>query len=225
MKKLPEAAALARLQREKAAFQSHIKVNYEPAARDCRVCPTPGVCCTDAHFVNVHITRLEAVAIRETLARTPRLNDLERRAVYTRAAQTVERYNLHASVASDTYAQTYACPLFAPGIGCLVHARAKPVPCTQHACYENWEEMPPVALQWRTEHRVESLNEQTYGAAWAWLPTPLWLTLVDPDGDGAELARLVRLWSMRRSAATNATPNNSAHRSLPQRRNLPVITR
>src|SRR5437868_2724647 len=85
MKALSEPAALARLQHEKRAYQSHIKLVYEPAARSCRTCPTPGVCCTDAHFVNVHITRLEAVAIRDTLARTPRLTDIERRAVYTRA--------------------------------------------------------------------------------------------------------------------------------------------
>lgn len=226
MKKLSEASALARLQREKAAYRSHIKVNYEPAARSCSACPTPGVCCTDAHFVNVHITRLEAVAIRETLARTPRLNDSDRRAVYRRAHLAVERYGLRASVASDTYAQTYSCPLFAPGVGCLVHARAKPAPCVQHACYDNWEEMPPAQLQWRTEHRVELLNEQTYGAAWAWLPTPLWLTLVDPEADGAELASLVQQWSTRRTtAAATATPNNSAHRAAKQRRSLPVVAR
>jgi hypothetical protein len=226
MKKLSEASALARLQRGKAAFQSHIKVNYEPAARDCRVCPTPGVCCTDAHFVNVHITRLEAVAMRETLRRTPRLDEAARRAVYMRARLAVERYDLRATTAGDTYAQTYSCPLFAPGAGCLVHARAKPAPCVQHACYDNWEEMPPVALQWRTERRVESLNEKTYGAAWAWLPTPLWLTLVDPEGDGAELARLIRVWSARRAAT--ATPNASARRAPAgeggrRRRSLPVI--
>ncbi|HZH91930.1 MAG TPA: hypothetical protein VEX70_15100 [Pyrinomonadaceae bacterium] len=227
MKKLSEASALARLQRGKAAFQSHIKVNYERAARDCRVCPTPGVCCTDAHFVNVHITRLEAVAMRETLRRTPRLDEAARRAVYMRARLAVERYDLRATTAGDTYAQTYSCPLFAPGAGCLVHARAKPAPCVQHACYDNWEEMPPVALQWRTEQRVESLNEQTYGAAWAWLPTPLWLTLVDPEGDGAELARLIRVWSARR--AVTPTPNASARRApvgegRRRRRSLPVIT-
>jgi hypothetical protein len=226
MKKLTEAAALARLQREKGAYRSHIKVNYEPAARACSACPTPGVCCTDAHFVNVHITRLEAVAIRETLARTPRLDDAARRAVYRRATQAVERYGLHASFVSDTYAQTYSCPLFAPGVGCLVHARAKPAPCIQHACYDNWEEMPPVALQWRTERRVELLNEKTYGAAWAWLPTPLWLTLVDPDGDGAALARFVRVWSARRTnTATNPNPNNAAQRVARERRSLPVVAR
>ncbi|HEY0099575.1 MAG TPA: hypothetical protein VGB76_11555 [Pyrinomonadaceae bacterium] len=230
MKKLTEAFALARLQRDKAAYRSHLKVNYEPAARDCRACPTPGVCCTDAHFVNVHITRLEPVAIRETLARTPRLDDGARRAVYARARLAVERYGLRASAASDTYAQTYSCPLFAPGVGCLVHARAKPAPCIQHACYENWEEMPPVALQWRTERRVELLNEKTYGAAWAWLPTPLWLTLVDPYGDGEELARLVRLWSARRSvgaaaAGASNAQHNAAHRVARERRSLPVIAR
>jgi hypothetical protein len=226
MKKLTEAAALARLQREKAAYRSHIKINYEPAARSCSACPTPGVCCTDAHFVNVHITRLEAVAIRETLARTPRLDEAARRAVYQRAQLAVERYGLHASLASDTYAQTYSCPLFAPDAGCLVHARAKPAPCIQHACYDNWEEMPPVALQWRTEHSVELLNDKTYGAAWAWLPTPLWLTLVDPYGDGSELARLERVWSTRRANSTAAAAtatHNFAHRAPQQRRSLPVI--
>ena len=224
MKRLAEAVALARLRREKAGYQSHIKINYEAAARDCRACPTPGVCCTGAHFVNVHITRLEAVAIRETLLRTPRLDEDGRRGVYTRARQAVELYHLHASASGDTYAQTYSCPLFAPAAGCLVHARAKPAPCIQHACYENWEEMPPVALQWRAERRVELLNEQTYGAAWAWLPTPLWLTLVDPDADGAELARLVRVWSARRTARA---PNNSARRfsKQPRRRSLPVVAR
>jgi hypothetical protein len=221
MKKLSEASALARLQREKTAFQSHIKVNYEPGARDCRVCPTPGVCCTDAHFVNVHITRLEAVAIRETLRRTPRLDDAARLAVYARARLAVERYNLRAVAAGDTYAQTYSCPLFAPGVGCLVHARAKPAPCIQHACYDNWEEMPPVALQWRAERRVELLNEKTYGAAWAWLPTPLWLTLVDPAANGAELERLTGLWRARRPSL----PHNSARRAPNghSRRSLPVI--
>ncbi|HEX8457605.1 MAG TPA: hypothetical protein VF656_09925 [Pyrinomonadaceae bacterium] len=229
MKKLSEASALARLQREKTAFQSHIKVVYEPAARSCGACPTPGVCCTDAHFVNVHITRLEAVAMRETISRTPRLDDAARRAVYRRARLAVERYDLRA--AGDTYAQTYSCPLFAPGTGCLVHARAKPSPCIQHACYDNWEEMPPMTLQWRAERRVEILNEQTYGAAWAWLPTPLWLVLVDPDSDGAELARLARVWGeRRRRAATphaSATPHAPAARRAVERgrprRSLPIL--
>jgi hypothetical protein len=219
MKKLSEAAALARLRREKADFQSHVKLNFERAARPCSACPTPGVCCTDAHFVNVHITRLEAVHIRETLCRTPRLSDQARRAVYSRARAAVARYSL--SAAGDTFAQTFACPLFEPGTGCLVHARAKPAPCTQHACYDNWEDVPPVELQWRVEDRVERLNRQVYGAAWAWLPTPLWLTLVVPASDGAELARLTRLWSARRHVPTGNAAHHQAR--LASRRSLPVI--
>ena len=215
MKIITEAAALARLRREKADFQSHVKLNFERAARPCSACPTPGVCCTDAHFVNVHITRLEAVHIRETLLRTPRLDDTARRAVYSRARAAVERYDLRAT--GDTFARTFACPLFEPGVGCLVHARAKPAPCAQHACYDNWEDVPPVELQWRVESRVEKLNEQVYGAAWAWLPTPVWLALVDPDSDGAELARLTRLWSARRHAHANPA-------RLASRRSLPVVT-
>jgi len=217
MKRLSEDEALVRLQREKAAFQSHIKLNYEPAARDCRTCPTKGVCCTDAHFVNVHITRLEALAIRRTLERTPRLTEERRREVYSRAQEAVRRYHLRAS--GDTYRQTYSCPLFEPGTGCLVHRRAKPAPCIQHACYENWEDVPPIELQWRAERRIEQLNEQVFGAAWAWLPTPLWLTLVDRAASGAELAQLAREWSMR----PIKTAGNSTHRASTRHRSLPVI--
>ena len=196
-----EQTALARLQRAKASYQTVVKLNYEHAALDCRTCPTAGVCCTDAHFVNVHITRLEAVAISETLRRTPRLTEAERSSVYRRAREAVERYNLRAS--GDTFAQTYSCPLFEPQTGCLVHSRAKPAPCIQHACYENWEDLPPASLQTRAEHRVEQLNTEVYGAAWDWLPTPLWLTLVDPLSDGAELERLARRWSNRRNQRTS----------------------
>jgi hypothetical protein len=221
MQQLAEATALARLQRAKRAYQSHIKLAYEPAARDCRACPTPGVCCTDAHFVNVHITRLEAVAMRATIARTPRLTDADRRAVYERARAAVRQYDLRATT-GDTFAQTYSCPLFVPGTGCLVHARAKPAPCIQHACYNDWQDVPPTALQWRTESRVEHLNEQTYGTAWAWLPTPLWLTLVAPDSDGADLARLVALWRTRRPVTPRS---NAGQRRASRRRSLPVLAR
>ena len=197
MRKLSEGAALARLQRLKSAFQSHVKLNYERAARDCRACPTPGACCTDAHFVNVHVTRLEAVAVRETLERTPRLDAAGRRAVYARAREAVARYRL--SAAGDTFARTYSCPLFEPGAGCLVHRRAKPAPCIQHACYDAWEDVPPTTLEWQTERRVERLNREVYGEAWAWLPLPVWLTLVDPASDGRELERLAAVWRIRRA--------------------------
>jgi hypothetical protein len=217
-----EQAALARLQRVKAAYQTSIKLDYEPRAVDCGACPTAGVCCTDAHFVNVHITRLEAVAIRETLRRTPRLTEAERRSVYRRARAAVERYGLRAN--GDTFAQTYACPLFEPEAGCLVHRRAKPAPCIQHACYENWEDLPPASLQSRAEHRVEQLNTEAYGTAWGWLPTPLWLTLVDPSSDGAELERLAREWSARGVHHHPARqPARFSAEAQKRRASLPVI--
>lgn len=218
MRRLTEKEALARLQRGKAAFQSHIKIGFERAARDCRVCPTAGVCCTDAHFVNVHITRLEAMAIRETLRRTPRLGEEARRAVYARARAAVARYGLHAT--GETAAQTFACPLFEPGTGCLVHQRAKPAPCIQHACYDNWEDVPPIELQWQAERRVEQLNMEAYGAAWAWLPLPVWLTLVDPASDGTQLARLATEWSARRIPVASG---NAVRRARERRRSLPVV--
>ena len=219
-----EPESLAQLQRAKSAYQSFIKLNYEGAAEDCATCPTRGACCTDAHFVNVHITRLEAVAIRETLRRTPRLTETARRAVYRRAREAVERFNLRAG--GDTFRQTFSCPLYEPSIGCLVHARAKPAPCIQHACYENWEDLPPTSLQARTEHRVEQLNTEIYGAAWAWLPLPLWLTLIDPASDGVELERLTREWGARPSPQES----NSKHvarrvgsNATRRRATLPVI--
>ncbi|HEX8708070.1 MAG TPA: hypothetical protein VF723_07510 [Pyrinomonadaceae bacterium] len=215
---MTEQEALARLQRAKTFYQSFIKLNYEARAEDCGTCPTQGVCCTDAHFVNVHITRLEAVAIRETLRRTPRLDEAARRTVYARAREAVRRYGLRA--AGETFAQTYSCPLYLPGMGCLVHRRAKPAPCIQHACYENWEDLPPAGLQSRTEHRVEQLNREVYGAAWAWLPTPLWLCLVDPEADGVELELLARRWS-----AEGRTSSHQAGRAAKDaRRGGPVLS-
>ncbi len=106
-------------------------------------------------------------------------------------------------------------------MGCLVHRRAKPAPCVQHACYDNWEDVPPLGLQWREEHRVERLNDEVYGAAWAWLPVPLWLALVDPDADGSELERLARVWGARRGA--DAARGNYAHRAGVKSRTLPVL--
>jgi len=216
MRKLNEREAVARLKRGKVRFQTHVKLNYEHRALSCRACPTPGVCCTDAHFVNVHITRLEAVAIRDTLARTPRLNEDERRAVYARAREAVGRYGLTAN--GETLAQTFSCPLFLKGVGCLVHQRAKPAPCVQHACYEDWADVPPLDGQWREEGRIERLNTEVYGTAWEWLPLPVWLTLVDPYADGAELRRLERAWESRTARA----PRGHA-RVRPKGRTLPVL--
>jgi hypothetical protein len=215
---LSERDAVARLKRGKVSFQTHIKLNYEHRALSCRACPTPGACCTDAHFVNVHITRLEAVAIRDALARTPRLSEDERRAVYARAREAVARYGLGAS--GDTLAQTFSCPLFMKNVGCLVHQRAKPAPCVQHACYEDWADVPPLDAQWREEGRIERLNDEVYGPAWEWLPLPVWLTLVDPYSDGAELQRLARAWGSR---GAGGRPPRGVSRARARNRTLPVL--
>ncbi|HEX8177594.1 MAG TPA: hypothetical protein VF543_21070 [Pyrinomonadaceae bacterium] len=225
MNRLPEQAALAKLQRLKTSYQTSILRDYEQAAEDCRTCQTPGACCLDAHFVNVHITRLEAVAIRETIERTPRLSEEEKREVYLRAGRAVTRYGLRTS--GDTFAQTFACPLYVARFGCLVHRRAKPAPCIQHACYVNWEDLPPDTLQARVEHRVEELNTEVYGAAWGWLPLPLWLKLLDPLGDGSELQSLIREWSTRRVKQESNSNHHTRRKNFLTRnkkvRSLPVI--
>lgn len=201
---------------------SEIKIAYEPRAESCRTCLTPGACCVDAHFVNIHITRLEAVAIRETLQRTPRLPETQIKRLYNQAQAAVEHYNLRVETNKDqSFRQTFACPLFIKDIGCTVHARAKPAPCIQHACYENWEDLPPVRLQSNTEHKVEQLNSQVYGAAWAWLPLPVWMTLTNPFEDSTELEKLIAVWRTRRH--TSSQSNASFRVQSKRRAFLPVL--
>ena len=204
-----EAKALAQLQKLKAALRSHLKRNYEHAAQDCRTCPAAGSCCNDSHFVNVNITRLEAVAIKETLERTPRLSSSDRDAVYQRARTAVEDYQLRLEI--NGFKQTFSCPLYDRSAGCLVHRRAKPAACIQHGCYARWEDVPPVELQWRTEHHVERLNQKAYGKAWAWLPLPVWLVLIDPQTPSGELHRLISTWANR----TGKQRSGTVRRSLP----------
>ena len=168
MKILSQKSALERLRAIKTAYQADIQTNYEHKAKNCLTCEVQGICCTDAHFVNVHITRLEAVAINKNLAN---FDEGKQHEVYQRIAETVETYNLTSE--GDTFAQTFACPLFEKGIGCLVHS-VKPVPCIQHACYERREDLPPDELQEAAENKIERLNQQTYGNS-KWLPLPIGL--------------------------------------------------
>lgn len=170
---LSETAALEKLQNLKTNYRSFIKNNFEHRAADCAVCPTKGACCLDAHFVNVHITRLEAVAIRKTLEN---LTEDKQREIYERARETIEKYDLKSE--GDTFEKTFACPLFEKGTGCLVHENAKPAPCISHACYENQADLPPEYLQERIEISIEKLNKKTYGNAPNLLPLPVWIDLV-----------------------------------------------
>lgn len=161
-------AYLQQLKSIKDSYRSFIGENFEFKAKDCGICETKGDCCTDAHFVNVHITRIEAEAVLDALKEKRKLAE-----VLDRNTQTIERYALKAD--GDTYKQTYSCPLFESEIGCLVHDEAKPVPCISHACYENSEDLPPQVLQDRVEQKIEALNEDAYGEKAQWLPLPLWL--------------------------------------------------
>ena len=173
MKLLSQKEALERLKNVKTVYQSHIKENYEHKAKNCLTCEVQGVCCTDAHFVNVHITRLEAVDMQKELENLSYAKQLE---LYERVKITIETYDLKDD--TDSFSKTFSCPLFEKGTGCLVHA-VKPVPCIQHACYENKSDLPPDELQAKVEDSIETLNEKTYGKFSNWLPLPLWLQKIN----------------------------------------------
>ena len=168
MKILSETRALEKLHELKTDFKNNIRRDYEHRAENCATCATPGACCLDAHFVNVHITRLEAVTIREKINALGR----ERRiAVLKRIDDAIERYDL--LFEGDTFGRTYACPLFEKAIGCLVHKRGKPLACIAHACYEKKEDLPPDDLLIEQEDLVAKLNELTYRKPATWLPIPV----------------------------------------------------
>jgi hypothetical protein len=175
MKLLSEKEALLKLRVLKNAFRARIKQNYEHRAKDCQTCETKGACCLDAHFVNVHITRLEAVLIGEELGK---LSPEKQNEIDKRINKTIEKYELTSD--GDTFAKTFACPLFEKGAGCLVH-EVKPLPCIAHACYERKEDLPPGELQAVAEDKLERLNQQTYKKFPDWLPLPVFLNLMKQD--------------------------------------------
>ena len=175
MKFISESEALKRLKNLKSAYQDLIQTKYETKAKSCLTCSVQGVCCTDAHFVNVHITRLEAIAIRDALVK---FKEEKQREIFTRVEETVRKYNLNSD--DDTFAKTFACPLFEKGVGCLIHKYGKPIPCIQHACYENREDLPPDELQTAKESQIERLNSKTYGKNFSWLPLPVCLQKINP---------------------------------------------
>jgi len=168
MKILSQNRAIEKLQVIQTDFAERIRSDFEQNAESCLTCKTPGACCLDAHFVNVRITRLEAAAIKETLDKLP---SNEREDVYRRIGQTIEKYQLNGP--DDSIEKTYACPLFEKNVGCLVHSEAKPLPCIQHACYENEKDLPPGDLLTEQEGRVENLNKLVYGKSPTWLPLPV----------------------------------------------------
>jgi len=171
--------ALVHLRRFKDGFSSYIARRYAHRARDCGSCPAP--CCGDAEFVNVNITRLEGEAIMRTLENSPRITAERRERIIARARDAVRDYALDTQ--PDTFAQTYACPLFEPGTGCTVHYKAKPAPCIQHGCYDDWRDLPDELELGQVERRVARLNRDVYGndeSVWGFRTIPVWITtLVD----------------------------------------------
>jgi hypothetical protein len=165
MKFISERQALEKLRRLKDDFAGRIRSDFEKNAKSCFNCETPGACCLDAHFVNVRISRLEAKAISEVLDDLP---EDRRCLVYGRIERAIEDYDLAFGAHN-----TYACPLFEKGTGCLVHSEAKPLPCIQHACYENEKDLPPDELLAEQEGLVDDLNRRVYGKAAGLLPLPV----------------------------------------------------
>ena len=173
--KLSRERALARLRDLKFAFRDYVDSQFGFRAKDCGTCQTP--CCADAEFVNVNITRLEGEAILRVLGDTARFSAKDRVRILDRAARTVETLGLESAI--DTFATTYACPLFEPGTGCLVHSEAKPAPCIHHGCYEAPEHLPDEASRIEVERTVAELNREVYGAdesQWGYLTIPVWMT-------------------------------------------------
>src|SRR5260221_6504627 len=148
MKLVSEKHGIEKLAEIRESFRTRIARDFEHKAASCETCKTPGACCLDAHFVNVRISKLEAVAIRQVLSRLP-ITVRER--VYGRIESVAQ------GLSED---DTYACPLYEKGIGCLVHAEAKPVPCIQHACYEHNEDLPPDEMLDEAEVRIDRLNRR-----------------------------------------------------------------
>ena len=167
MKTLAKSRALQKLDSLKKKFRDEVSP-YERRAKNCLTCEAQGVCCTDAHFVNVHVTRLEAEAMNSTLEELP---DALEAKVRKRIADAIREYSLRAD--DRSFERTYSCPLFEPGIGCLVHSGPKPLPCIHHACYESVADLPPDEILETAEAKIERLNSRTFGNAWNWQPIPV----------------------------------------------------
>jgi len=173
MKTVNQNKGLERLGEIRETFRKQIETDYEPAAKNCLTCEVQGSCCTDAHFVNVHISRLEAVAISRVIED---LDEELREKVIRRNEEAVG--SLATDDGSIDFEKSYSCPLFEPGIGCLVHKTAKPLPCINHACYENESDLPPSEILTESELRITRLNDRVYRKGWNWLPIPQWLQRV-----------------------------------------------
>ena len=168
MKFISQQKAIEKLAAIRSEFRKEITARYEHRAKSCSTCETPGACCLDAHFVNVRISRLEVEAIGRALDDLP---SKLKKAARERTADCIRVYKLDEAIETET--STYACPLFEPGIGCLVHETAKPLPCIAHACYESQADLPPDEMLDAAELAIHNLNIRTYGQVDLPMPIPL----------------------------------------------------
>ena len=155
MRSISESQGIERLTHIREDYRSDIANRFEHRAKACATCQTPGLCCSDEHFVNVRVSRIEAAAIRKVIIE---LADDVRSRVFDRL-ETI-----------DANAEFYSCPLYQPGAGCLIHNTAKPLPCIAHACYERKEDLPPEELLSEREIEIDKLNRQVYGRSQPLMP-------------------------------------------------------
>jgi len=158
-------------------FRAKISGEYEIRAQPCAKCMTPGICCTDRHFVNVEISELEAEAIYRSIQRLdPKLQ-----------ARIFGRVDHEAKILFSRSTGKYSCPLFEAGIGCTVHETAKPLPCIFYSCYHRSEDLPPDGLLESAEKSVALLNRLVYLRAPKYRPIPI--ALLDRFQAAAEQRR------------------------------------
>lgn len=168
MKTISRTSAILQLTEIREDLRETVSSGYEHRAKSCVTCDTPGACCLDEHFVNVRISRLEAVAIGNVIRSLPPGKQAE---LAEKIDESIEKYGLVETNSDLT--KTFACPLYEKGTGCLVHAEAKPMPCIQHACYENAADLPPDELLDAAEAKVDALNRRVFRSPQPFLPIPL----------------------------------------------------
>ena len=152
---ISEYSAIEKLAKVREEFREEIASRFEYRAKLCSSCKTPGACCIDEHFVNVRVSRLEAAAIKKAVGT---LDADDRSAIFSRLEKI------------DAESEFYACPLYQPGAGCLIHNTAKPLPCIAHACYERKEDLPPDELLSKREIEIDDLNQRVYGRSRPLIP-------------------------------------------------------
>lgn len=171
MRFVSETTGLTKLATARQSLRQAVAI-HEKNAKDCGTCETRGICCTDVHFVNVRITRLETKAIASAvsaLTEEIRLNVLKNISLSAATLKDKE--------SPDFEMQFYSCPLFDQTVGCSVH-EVKPGACIHHACYEKRTDLPPMEVLEEYEQEVFDLNTQVYGRDSMPLPIPIALSLV-----------------------------------------------